>query len=288
MAQPRTRSVTRARAPGDSHKTALIVGGVVLLAGIGAAIALSGGSSAAASSGGSGSGGGGSSPAKCPASNQPPQLLQYYVTDSGKSVPMTSVDVLHTRLLIQPAQIKTYDWNVVSSNPSVLAKQQSTTGPDPSSPNGTDRIDVWYASGPGTVTLTGQLLPKSGSGPAIGNFTLTVVVTCASTSVGVVNQTVPGTPVPASAAPGHSYSLYVSNPGSTVPVPTPAAAQAVFDAKLGAGAVTVSGASAYGASATRLTVTANKSVTFTAGTILKAVGINVQFIVSKNIVVTVA
>jgi len=92
---------------------------------------------------------------------------------------MTSVDVLRTALLIQPAQIKDYDWYVSSSDSTVLTRGQRTTGPDPNSLHGTDRIDVWHAAGAGTATLTGQLLPKIGSGQAIDSFSLTVQVRCA-------------------------------------------------------------------------------------------------------------
>ncbi len=160
--------------------TVWVVGGLAVLAAIGAAVALSGSSAASPSpspppppnpNAGAGQ--------PCAASNQPPQLYTFRLADSGSTKTVTSVDVVHTALLIQEPQVASYDWVVTSSDSTILAKFQSTTGPDPSSAHGTDRLDYWRPMGSGTVTLSGQLLPKSGSGPSIGSFSLTVVVTCA-------------------------------------------------------------------------------------------------------------
>jgi hypothetical protein len=73
-----------------------------------------------------------------------------------------------------------YDWTVTSGDESILAKTGSSVALDPTSPFGDSaRIDVWRPQGyGGMVTLSGQLLPTSGSGPAISRWRITVNVAC--------------------------------------------------------------------------------------------------------------
>ena len=285
MAQPRSLSRSRTQAPARSSTvspTVLVVGGVVALAAIGAVIALSSNAAAASPSPTPPppSGGGNGAGKPCPASNLPPTLHTLRLANSGTTIAVSSGDAVHTALLLNPPQTATYHWVVQSSDSSILSKIKSTTGPDPQSPNGTDYLDYFTAVGAGTATLTGQLVPKSGLGAAIGSFSVTVNVTCKGSGVGVVN--LPGSPAPVAVAAGTTHNLIVANPGSSVPVPTVPAAQAVLDAKLGAGAVTVLSATAYKPGVTVVSVRANKAVNFTAGVVLQAVGINTAFIVSSS------
>lgn len=162
-------------------------------------------------------GGGGPTGPKCaPAqTGVPPQLITTHVSDSGSTVTIRQADALRTSLLISTG----YDWTVTSSNPAVLALTQRTTGPDPVNLSGTDRILVWRPQGyAGTVTLSGQLLPTSGSGAAIATFTLTVNIVC-SGSTGIVK--------PHTMLAGKRYVVDVYS-SSTAPVPTLAAAQAAL------------------------------------------------------------
>ena len=275
MAQP--RALVRQPTQGPS-RTALVIGGLLALAGIGVAIALSSNSAAAAPGGGSGGGGGGGGAGAgkpCPASSLPPQLLTYRLADAGTTQSVTSVDVVRTALLITAAQTAGYNWQVTSSDPTVLTKTKSTTGPDPVNLNGTDRIDTWKPMGSGTAVLTGQLLPKSGSGAAIASFAITIVVSCSG---------VQAKPPPQGQSrlliAKKSYTVTVIGPNDAV-FPSVAAVQASFDSSLGAGVVTVLSVGPAGSAggvgiinpkATRIRLTVNQNVSVNDGQILTAAG----------------
>jgi len=202
----------------------------------------------------------------------------YRLADSGTAVTVTSVDDLRTALLITPAQLSGYDWAVMSSDSSILSKTKTTTGPDPVNLSGTDRLDYWAVVGSGTAVLTGQLLPKTGGGAAIATFKLTVTVTCSGVGVPA-----PAPPVQGQSGtllmPGKQYNVAVYGQFAAT-VPSVASAQAVLDAALGAGAVTVTAVGqpssghppVVSPDAVALTVTANKQVTLTNKQAISAAG----------------
>ncbi len=293
MAQPRARSSRSVSVPAPAARrtnpTVWVVGGLVALAAIGGIVALSGTAAATPSPSPNPTPNPGAGAGKpCPASNLPSQLYTYRLADTGTTKAVTSVDVVHTALLIQEAQVAGYDWNVVSSDPTVLAKFQTTTGPDPSSAHGTDRLDYWRPMGSGTATLTGQLVPKNASGPAIGSFTLTVQVSCAG-GAGAVQNPLPSPPpvIPVGAqhplTAGTTYTINVHASKAVTP-PTLAALQASLNSLLGSGAVTVasvgsppaawavqsSGNPILDTSTVRIKLVANKALNVSDGQLLLA------------------
>lgn len=95
----------------------------------------------------------------------PPQLYVVHGSDDGKAVAIRQGDVLRASLLLPPPapDLGIADWTVTSSDDAVLHLSQVTTGPDPSSPHGTDRVSVFRTTGrAGVVTLTGKLLRGPG------------------------------------------------------------------------------------------------------------------------------
>ncbi len=104
---------------------------------------------------------------QCPPSvtGAPPQLYVVHDADNGKAVTIRQGDVLRASLLLPPPvpDVGVADWTVASSDSGVLELTQVTTGPDPTSPHGTDRVSVFRTTGrAGIVTLTGQLLQGPG------------------------------------------------------------------------------------------------------------------------------
>jgi hypothetical protein len=216
---------------GPVDHTPLIVG--LALLGVGVAIALVSSSSASSAQTGASAGGGKLCP-PTPSGSPVGTVLAYRLTDSGTGVAVSVLDDVRTELLIQPSQIATYDWNVSSSDPTVLAKTKTTTGPDPSSAHGTDRIDYWKPTGSGTATLTGQLVPKAG-GVAISTFTLAVTVSCASSVGGSGPGLPPGT---TALVAGQYYQIQITTASPIAP-PVPASVQTALNGILGVGVVSV-------------------------------------------------
>lgn len=146
------------------------LGGVLLVGGVG--LALSGRSSAAPAGAGPQPPSptppqpvGGTQCAPSAITGAPPQLYVVHDADNGKAVAIRQGDVLRASLLLPPPvpDVGVADWTVASSDPSVLNLTQVTTGPDPTSPHGTDRVSVFRTTGrAGVVTLTGQLLQAPG------------------------------------------------------------------------------------------------------------------------------
>ena len=275
MAQPLARRPRRA--PASSRRsispTVLVIGGVAALVAIGAVLALSGSSAASPPAPAPGGGTGGAGRA-CPP-NLNPALHVLRLADSGSALTVNAGDTVRTALLLNPPQTGTYHWVVSSSDATILSKTSSTTGPDASSPHGTDYLDSFTATGAGTATLSGQLVPKVGSGPAIGTFTATVTVVCSGASVGGTG------PSPAHALKaGQSYVITINAPhAGVIAVPNKGDVQSALVAALGLGQrflrapLTVAGVSQPSPNIVVISLTMNLNETITDAMLLSAANV---------------